>query len=246
MFWGAFSWDHKRPFHIWNKETAAQKAAAKAEIDQYNGAHEMNARIEWELRTAMRRLNIRRNPSGPKPQWKFTRARGAMTRTGKAGGIDAIRYRREVLLPKLVPFAKKCGPQYIVQEDNASSHASHFQQELVYDVHHIQRLLWPGNSPDLNMIEPCWMWMKMETTKRGAPSVRKEAVKAWTKCWKNLSQERIQRWISRIIRHIEMVILLEGDNKYKEGSFQEGEVLGETGEWLDLGALDLDYTENTI
>lgn len=81
--------------------------------------------------------------------------------------------------------------------------------------------------------------MKMETTKRGAPSVRKEAVKAWTKCWKNLSQEHIQRWISRIIRHIEMVILLEGDNKYKEGSFQKGEVLGETGEWLDLGALDL-------
>lgn len=34
-----------------------------------------------------------------------------------------------------------------------------------------------------------------------------------------------------------MVILLEGDNKYKEGSFAEGEVAGETGEWLDIGAL---------
>ena len=33
-----------------------------------------------------------------------------------------------------------------------------------------------------------------------------------------------------------MVILLSGDNKYKEGPFQKGEVLGETVYWLDLGA----------
>jgi hypothetical protein len=87
--------------------------------------------------------------------------------------------------------------------------------------------------------------MKMETTKRGVPSVRKEAEVSWKKCWKDMSQERIQRWIQRIIRHIQMVILLEGDNKYKEGPFEEGEVAGETGEWVDLGALDLYLSETT-
>jgi hypothetical protein len=101
-----------------------------------------------------------------------------MKQTSKASGIDAIRYRREVLIPKLIPFAKKCRPDFIVQEDKALSYASHFQQELVYDIHYVLRLLWPGNSPDLNMIKPCWMWMKIETTKRGAPSIRKEAVAA--------------------------------------------------------------------
>lgn len=90
------------------------------------------------------------------------------------------------------------------------------------------------------------MWMKMETTKQGVLSIRKQAVTAQTKCWKNMSQERIQRWILRIMRHIEMVILLSSDNKYKEGPFQKGKVLGETGDWLDLGALDLDFSENTI
>jgi hypothetical protein len=40
-----------------------------------------------------------------------------------------------------------------------------------------------------------------------------------------------------------MVILLEGDNKYKEGAFKQGEVLGETGEWVDLGAFELDLPE---
>ena len=28
------------------------------------------------------------------------------------------------------------------------------------------RLLWLPDSPDLNMIEPCWFWMKRQTTKR--------------------------------------------------------------------------------
>jgi hypothetical protein len=103
----------------------------------------------------MRRLNVNRNVSRPKPKWKFTEGRGAMVRKGKAGGIDAIRYRREVLIPKLIPFAKQCGLDYIVQEDKAPAHASHFQKTLVYDVHHVQQLLWPSNSLDLNMIEPC-------------------------------------------------------------------------------------------
>jgi hypothetical protein len=31
MFWGCFSYDKKRPFHIWKAETAAQKKAAAAD-----------------------------------------------------------------------------------------------------------------------------------------------------------------------------------------------------------------------
>jgi hypothetical protein len=98
-----------------------------------------------------------------------------MVQERKGKGINAIRYRWEVLIPKLIPFAKQCGLSYIIQEDKALAHASRFQQELVYSVHQVQQLLWLSNSPDLNIIEPCWMWMKIETTKQGAPSTRKEA-----------------------------------------------------------------------
>jgi len=45
---------------------------------------------------------MNRQPSGRKPTWKFTAACGAMTQTGKAGGIGVIRYRRKVLVPKLI------------------------------------------------------------------------------------------------------------------------------------------------
>lgn len=67
MFQDSFSYNHKGPFHIWKKETAKQKKAAQKEIDDYNASHEMDARIEWELQTAMRRLNIRRRLRGKKP-----------------------------------------------------------------------------------------------------------------------------------------------------------------------------------
>jgi hypothetical protein len=79
------------------------------------------------------------------------------------------------------------------------------------------RLLWPGNSPDLNAIEPTWFWMKKETTKRGEVTGKKKLKKAWLKCWKDLSQERIQGWIERIPIHIQEIIRLKGGNEYKEG-----------------------------
>ena len=68
------------------------------------------------------------------------------------------------------------------------------------------------------MIEPCWPWMKRKITEKGALRTRKEAEKAWTKCWKNLSQKRIQGCIERMPRYIAEVIRLKGGNEYREGS----------------------------
>ena len=43
-------------------------------------------------------------------------------------------------------------------------------------------------------------------------------IKAWVRCWeKELTQERIQAWISRIPRHIQQIIELKGGNEYREG-----------------------------
>ena len=89
----------------------------------------------------------------------------------------------------------------------------------LYSMFDIQHLLWPGNSPDLNMIEPAWPYLKRTTTKKGAPTTRLQATERWTTAWNNLEQSRIQAWIERIPRHIKMVILLDGDNKYKEGRY---------------------------
>ena len=49
-------------------------------------------------------------------------------------------------------------------------------------------------------------------------SKTKEALEqAWRHCWnKVLTQERIQSWIERMSIHIEHVIALNDDNKYRE------------------------------
>jgi len=48
------------------------------------------------------------------------------------------------------------------------------------------------------------------------------------------------------MRHIQVVILQDGDNKYKEGPFEAGGVAGETGDWIDVGALDLGSESGSI
>jgi hypothetical protein len=57
---------------------------------------------------------------------------------------------------------------------------------------------------------------KRDYKKRPASS-EKELRERWVKCWEDLSQERIQGWIERVIRHVKEIIRLEGSNAYEEG-----------------------------
>jgi hypothetical protein len=154
MFWSYFSYDKKGPTHCWTLETVVDKKLAEKEIDEMNQELEPLLREEWELQNGMRRLVLRTLP-GPKPEWKFNAKTGKLKR-GSKGGIDWYLYQKKILLPKLIPFAKEClvdRPGTLVQEDKAPSH-TYYVQARVYNLHNVQRLLWCGNSPDLNAIEP--------------------------------------------------------------------------------------------
>jgi len=153
-----------------------------------NQAAEKEAKEAWELNTGMTRVGLRNRP-GRKPTWKFTEQNGAFVRDTKGWGIDWYRYLTHIRLPKLLPFAtalKYAGlPNLIVMEDKAPAHASG-HQHAYFDVADVQRLIWPGNSPDLNMIEICWAYLKRLTTKKGALTSQKAAEEAWTKAWEDL------------------------------------------------------------
>lgn len=95
MFWGAFSWDHKAPCHIYKKETAQQKKEADEAIKLLNKQYEPIKRLEWELSTEVSRLGLRNKP-GRKLKWKFDKKRGKLDRI-EGGGIDWWRYKTEVL-----------------------------------------------------------------------------------------------------------------------------------------------------
>lgn len=178
MWQSCFSQDRKGLYYIWKKETTKEKKAAQQAIDARNALHELEDKLKQEVKVMERR----RGPSC-KPTQKYTAERGAWVRTAKAGGIDQQRYREIILEKKLLPFANRCKlsrPNTIVQEDKAPSYSAHQQDEL-FSLQNIMRLLWLGNSPDLNMIEPTQGWMKRQTTRRGAISVCKLAEKAWVR-----------------------------------------------------------------
>jgi len=127
------------------------------------------------------------------------------------------------MIPKLIPFTQECGLSAIVQKDLAPAHAHH-AQAVVYSQAKVQRIIWCPNSPDLNMIEPCWPHIKRVTTAKGAPKSRAEGERVWLQTWKELEMSRIQAWIKRIPDHIEQVIKLLGGNEYKEGRRKDRKV----------------------
>ncbi len=188
MFWGCFSYDQRGPCHIWKKETAKDRKTSEEVIKQLNEELEPALRQTWELETGMRRMGLRNAP-GKKPEWKFTAKTGKLSR-GKNGGIDWYRYQKEILLPKLLLFAKTLGPDALVQEDRAPAYAYH-AQVFIYSKEAVERMVWVPNSPDLNMIEPAWPYLKRITTKKGAPKSRVEVERVWEKSWGELPQEKI-------------------------------------------------------
>jgi hypothetical protein len=81
----------------------------------------------------MKRIHITRNQSGPRAQFKHTEDTRAYVLNEGKGGINWYWYQKKILEPLFLPFAKEClkeRPGTLVQEDNASAHASRYQQEV--------------------------------------------------------------------------------------------------------------------
>lgn len=89
------------------------------------------------------------------------------------------------------------------------------------------------------MVEPAWMHLKIETTKKGALKSRAEAAVVWSQAWKDCNQQRLQGWIERIPIHIQRAIELEGGTEYIEGRPKnqrvDSIVIGNPG--IDLGII---------
>jgi len=211
MFWGSFTYKEKGPCHVYPAESVAMKKQALKEIEELNKTVEPLKKAEWERAQEEKKTKMRR-PSTI-ATWKWDKNHGKLSRSER-GGIDWYRYWKEVQTSKLIPFAKKVNG--ILVEDGAGCH-KHWYVQLVYSLEAVKRLVWCGNSPDLNAIEPVWARMKRDTTKKGAPQSRAEGIRKWNKSWEEVPQEVLQRYVDRIREHIKRVIECEGGNEYEEG-----------------------------
>ena len=218
MFWGCFSYDKKGPCHIWEEKTAEEKKEAKEWMNKINKELKPECYLEWEAATAICWLKLTHIMGGPKPKWKWCEKTDKLKRRAMHRGIDWYWYYCIILKKKLLPFVKECQcihSETIVQEDNALSHA-HKHQTKIYSLWKVMKLLWPANLPDLNAIEPCWFWMKRQTTRKGVASGVEQMRKDWINCWKRLPQSKIQEWIERIPENIQKIIACEGGNEYQK------------------------------
>ena len=229
----------------------AQKRAGEKELEEMNALIEPACRQEWEISNGLRRVNLRRKPGGPQPLWRFNEKNGKLIRDNK-GGIDWYRYWKEILVPKLLPFAQErevFRPGMIVQEDNAGPHA-HRYQAGVYQLHKVKKLPWPGNSPDLNAIEKAWPWLKRKTTWNSPAVSRKNMTINWKKEWGYLSLPQVRKWIEGVHSNIQEVLRLEGGNEYREGraafirNYQGRRTVGKLCTHSYLPTTEIDEAEN--
>jgi hypothetical protein len=90
MFWGSFSYNKKGPCYVWKPETARERAESERAIEKLNEEIELLMKEMWEIENGVRRLGVCSRP-GPRPEWKWTRETGKLSR-GKGSGIDWWRY----------------------------------------------------------------------------------------------------------------------------------------------------------
>ncbi|GFU23730.1 transposable element Tcb1 transposase [Trichonephila clavipes] len=94
-----------------------------------------------------------------------------------SGTVKAMDYI-EILQNKLLPTARDLlgNQSWIFQDDNAPCHRLKVVQKWLED-HTVNRMNWPGHSPDLNPIESLWFKLVMKF-QRKKPSNKRELIEA--------------------------------------------------------------------
>ncbi|EMD58223.1 hypothetical protein COCSADRAFT_351291 [Bipolaris sorokiniana ND90Pr] len=132
------------------------------------------------------------------------------------GGADGYRHR-EGALKKIAPWInslKDRGIQCILLEDGAPPHKSRIANDYL-NVQGIEKMVWPGHSPDINASEHDWPWIRRHVTLQFTPSCTAEEFKSqWEIEWKNLPIEMINRWVMGVIEVVRRIIAHEGKNDF--------------------------------
>ncbi|GFV39293.1 transposable element Tcb1 transposase [Trichonephila clavipes] len=94
-----------------------------------------------------------------------------------SGTVKAMDYI-EILQNKLLPTARDLlgNQSWIFQDGNAPCHRAKVVQKWLED-HTVNRMNWPGQSPDLNPIESLWFKIGYEISKK-KPSNKRELIEA--------------------------------------------------------------------
>lgn len=218
QFYGSFTYDAKGPYHIYRKETEDEKKAANKALVEENRLNRLQR--ENLVPRARRALEELGENEANSRAWPWTQQHAHTRGDRSRGGVDGYRHREEVLKPLLVPWIKsleRAGRSPILLEDGAPAHKSRIAMEYI-EVSHIEKLPWPGHSPDINAEEHAWPWMRRHVTKDFSPSTCEDECRyQWAYEWHQIPQEVINKWIDSIPNVVRNIIKHHGDNCFHDG-----------------------------
>lgn len=132
---------------------------------------------------------------------------------GKGGGMNAKRYREQVLDPILAPFygdMRSARGVVKFQQDGAPSHKAKTTLKW-FDDHAIPLFPHPPSSPDLNPIEPVWHELKTRLRNRAHhPSSVTELITAVQEVWEEIGVEDVNKYINHMDNVVEAVMKAKG------------------------------------
>lgn len=127
------------------------------------------------------------------------------------GGLNATRYRDEVLTPQVLPFRDR-HPGMILQQDNATCHTARLTRNFL-QTNDIQVMPWPAKSPDLNPIEHAWDILDRRVRSRPhQPQTLQELRQAILEEWDRIPQQQLTNLVKSMRRRCSAAINARGGN----------------------------------
>ena len=124
------------------------------------------------------------------------------------GNMNAQRYRDEILIPIVVPFAHL--HDVIFQQDNARPHVARVCMQLLED-EHMPVLQWPAFSPDMSPIENLWDILDRSVRQRlQVPRNIRQLREALAEEWNNIPQATIDHLIMSVRRRCTALVGANG------------------------------------
>ncbi len=124
--------------------------------------------------------------------------------------LNAAKYR-EILTHHAIPSGRRLiGSKFILQQDNDPKHTTsviknYLQRKEEEEV--LEVMVWPPQSPDLNIIESVWDYMKRQKDSR-QPTSTEDLWLVLQDVWNSLSAECLQKLCASIPRRIDTVDLI--------------------------------------
>ena len=133
---------------------------------------------------------------------------------GKGGGMDADRYREEVLEGPFLPFyqemRKELRRKVWFQQDGAPAHRAKLTRAW-FNSRKIPLFPHPANSPDMSPIEPIWHILKhrLRALPR-LPTTQEGLKKTIKKLWDELTVEEIDHYIAQMPERVRALLKANG------------------------------------